>query len=88
MKLPIAIAVLVLVLAANTEAQDAVEPTLEERFTKFGEQMQTLADTIKTKTMATVGDIHDSQFATDTRKWFTEAFGTMKDKLEDVFKQQ
>ncbi|KAK6326638.1 hypothetical protein J4Q44_G00022830 [Coregonus suidteri] len=50
MKLSIAIAVLMLVFAAHTEAQEA-EKTIEEHFATFGNQMKELTDdlTVKTK---------------------------------------
>ncbi|KAJ8388867.1 hypothetical protein AAFF_G00126230 [Aldrovandia affinis] len=96
MKLPIAIAVLFLVLAANTGAEEAqaegeepqAEPTLEERFTNFGIQIKTFADGLKDKTKATFEEIHQSDFAIKTRNWFTDQFQKMKEKVDETFKTQ
>ncbi|XP_035278815.1 apolipoprotein C-I [Anguilla anguilla] len=87
MKLPVAIAVLFLVLAANTEAQDAQEPTIEERFQTFGNQMKAFAEDLSQKTKGVFEDIHKSDAAVNTRNWFTEAFGKVKDKLAETFQQ-
>ncbi|KAI1886301.1 hypothetical protein AGOR_G00212590 [Albula goreensis] len=87
MKLPIAVAVLFLVLAANTEAQEA-EPTIEERFATFGNQMKEFADDLSEKTKTAFEQIHQSDFAVKTRSWFSEQFEKMKDTLEKTFPKQ
>ncbi|XP_030639645.1 apolipoprotein C-I [Chanos chanos] len=83
MKLPIAIAVLMLVLVANTEAEE--EPTLEERFTSFGNQMKEITGDLATKTKDAFEKFHQSEFATKTRDWFTEQIEKVKQKMEETF---
>ncbi|XP_028837469.1 apolipoprotein C-I [Denticeps clupeoides] len=87
MKLPIAIAVLVLVLAAHSEAQNA-EPTLEERFQDFQNSMKTMTDDLTGKAKTAIEQIHSSDFAVKTRNWFTEQFDKMKKKVDETFSQQ
>ncbi|KAJ8005268.1 hypothetical protein DPEC_G00144870 [Dallia pectoralis] len=80
MKLSIAVAVLMLVFAAHTEAQEA-EKTIVEHFSNFGDQLKDMS--VKTKDL--VGKISDSEFATKTRNWFTEQFDKMKTKIDETF---
>ncbi|KAJ8354777.1 hypothetical protein SKAU_G00223440 [Synaphobranchus kaupii] len=87
MKLPIAIAVLFLVLAANTEAQNT-DQTWEERMSVFGSDMKTFAEGIADKTKDVAQDIHNSDFATKTRDWFEKQIQKMKGKLDETFGQQ
>uniref|UniRef100_A0AAZ3NY87 Uncharacterized protein n=1 Tax=Oncorhynchus tshawytscha TaxID=74940 RepID=A0AAZ3NY87_ONCTS len=66
MKLSIAIAVLMLVFAAHTEAQET-EKTIEEHFTTFSNQMKDLSEDLTVKTKDIVEKIGDSEFITKTR---------------------
>ncbi|KAJ8388869.1 hypothetical protein AAFF_G00126250 [Aldrovandia affinis] len=89
MKLPIAIAVLFLVLAANTEAEEAqAEPTLEEHFTNFGVQMAALADQIKDKTKTTFDKMQQSEAAVTAREWFDNQFQKIKETMDETFNTQ
>ncbi|XP_023688963.1 apolipoprotein C-I [Paramormyrops kingsleyae] len=85
MRLSIAIAVLVLAVIANSEAE---EPTLEEQFAKFQNQMKDFADDVAVKTKSTLDQIHQSEFAAKTRNWFTEQFDKMKQKIDEAFQQK
>ncbi|XP_029477239.1 apolipoprotein C-I-like [Oncorhynchus nerka] len=87
MKLSIAIAVLMLVFAAHTEAQEA-EKTIEEHFATFGNQMKDLSEDLTVKTKDIVEKIGDSEFITKTRTWFTEQFDKMKAKIDETFPKQ
>lgn len=49
-----------------TDAQEA-EPTLEERFTQFQQQMQTLTDDLAEKTKTALEQFHNSDFAVKTK---------------------
>ncbi|KAM6967457.1 apolipoprotein C-I [Aplochiton taeniatus] len=82
MKLSIAIAVLMLVFAAHTEAQE--EQTLEEKFANFGSQVTELTKDLAEKTKTTFDQIHTSEFATNTRNWFSEQFEKVKAKLDEI----
>ncbi|XP_067305775.1 apolipoprotein C-I [Pseudorasbora parva] len=79
MKLYLAAAVLMLVLAVQTEAQD--EPTLEQRFATFQTQVKAIADDLTEKTKDTFEKLDKSEFATKTKSWFSEQFEKMKQTL-------
>ncbi|XP_073703731.1 apolipoprotein C-I [Garra rufa] len=83
MKLYLAAAVLMLVLAVHTEAQD--EGTLEQQFAKFQTQVKEIADDLTTKTKTTFEQIEQSEFAVKTKNWFTEQFEKVKQKLSETF---
>ncbi|NP_001134834.1 apolipoprotein C-I precursor [Salmo salar] len=87
MKLSIAIAVLMLVFAAHTEAQES-EKTIEERFTTFSNQMKELTDDLTVKTKDMFEKIGDSEFAIKTKTWFTEQLDKMKAKVDETFPKQ
>ncbi|KAI2655265.1 Apolipoprotein C-I [Labeo rohita] len=83
MKLYLAAAVLMLVLAVHTEAQE--EPTLEQQFAKFQTQVKEIADDLTEKTKTTFEQIENSEFAIKTKNWFTEQFEKVKQKLSETF---
>ncbi|MBW8245301.1 hypothetical protein K1F50_21065, partial [Muricauda oceani] len=83
MKLYLAAAVLMLVLAVHTEAQD--EPTLEQHFAKFQTQVKEIADDLTEKTKTTFEKIGNSEFGEKTKNWFTEQFEKMKQSLSGTF---
>ncbi|MBB6682330.1 hypothetical protein H4O20_12840, partial [Aequorivita sp. 609] len=83
MKLYLAAAVLMLVLAVQTEAQD--EPTLEERFAKFQTQVKEIAEDLTEKTKTTFEQLDKSEFAVKTKSWFNEQYEKMKQKLSETF---
>ncbi|MBN3313757.1 APOC1 protein, partial [Atractosteus spatula] len=86
MKLPVAIAVLVLVLAVHSDA--AEEPTIEERFANFHTQVKEFTSDLTEKAKTTFEQIHQSEFAVKTRNWFSEQFDKAKQKFEETFKQK
>ncbi|XP_075965749.1 apolipoprotein C-I [Anarhichas minor] len=82
MKLYLAVAVLMLAFVAYTEAQDQVEePTIEQRFSNFGEQMAEAGKNLAEKAKTTFEDIQNSKFATDSRDWFQTQIDNLKAKL-------
>ncbi|XP_052003353.1 apolipoprotein C-I-like [Xyrauchen texanus] len=83
MKLFLAAAVLMLVLAAHTEAQE--EPTLEQRFANFHTQVKDIAGDLTEKTKNAFEQFEQSEFAVKTKNWFTEQFEKMKQKLGEGF---
>ncbi|XP_018931191.1 apolipoprotein C-I [Cyprinus carpio] len=83
MKLYLAAAVLMLVLAVHTEAQE--EPTLEQHFTKFQTQVKAIADDLTEKTKSTFENLEKSEFVTKTKNWFTEQFEQIKQKMTETF---
>ncbi|XP_076136056.1 apolipoprotein C-I [Alosa pseudoharengus] len=87
MRLLVAISVLVLVLAAHSDAQEA-EATIEQRFTQFQQQIQTLTDDIAEKTKTALEQFQTSEFATKTKSFFTEQFEKIKAKMEETFPNQ
>ncbi|PWS23127.1 hypothetical protein DKP78_14770, partial [Enterococcus faecium] len=87
MKLLVAISVLVLVLAAHSDAQES-EPTLEERFTQFQQQMQTLTEDMVEKSKTAFEQFHTSEFAVKSKNFFTEQFEKLKQKVHETFSSQ
>ncbi|XP_052000501.1 apolipoprotein C-I [Xyrauchen texanus] len=83
MKLYLAAVVLMLVLAAHTEAQE--EPTLEQHFAKFHTQVKEIAGDMTEKTKNAFEQFEQSEFAVKTKNWFTEQFDKMKQKLGETF---
>ncbi|KAK7147444.1 hypothetical protein R3I94_010079 [Phoxinus phoxinus] len=83
MKLYLAAAVLMLVLAVHTEAQE--EPTLEQRFATFQTQVKEIADDLTEKTKTTFQQLDQSEFATKTKSWFSEQYEKMKQKMSETF---
>lgn len=49
-----------------TEAQDA-EPTVEERFSQFGQQMTEMGQTVAEKARAAMDTVQNSEFAKKTK---------------------
>ncbi|KAL2084272.1 hypothetical protein ACEWY4_019790 [Coilia grayii] len=87
MRLPVAIAVLVLVLAAHSDAEEA-EPTLEQRFNQFQQQVVGLTDDLTEKTKTALEQFQNSDFAVKTRSFFSEQFEKLKTKFEETFPAQ
>ncbi|NP_001278815.1 apolipoprotein C-I isoform 1 precursor [Danio rerio] len=84
MKLYLAAAVLMLVLAVHTaEAQE--EPTLEQHFTKFGTQMKEIAEDLADKTKTAFQNIEQSELGTKTRNWFNDQYEKLKQKMTETF---
>ncbi|XP_052473463.1 apolipoprotein C-I [Carassius gibelio] len=79
MKLYLAAAVLMLVLAVHTEAQD--EPTLEQQFAKFQTKVMELTEDLTQKTKTTFEELEKNELVIKTRNWLTEQFEAMKDKI-------
>ncbi|XP_037642016.1 apolipoprotein C-I [Sebastes umbrosus] len=83
MRLYLAVAMLMLAFVAYTEAQDA-EPTVEERFSQFGQKMTEMGQTVAEKARAAMDTVQNSEFAKKTNDWFTEQFNRMKAKMEEI----
>ncbi|XP_051573888.1 apolipoprotein C-I-like [Myxocyprinus asiaticus] len=83
MKLFLAAAVLMLVLATHTEAQE--ESTLEQQFANFHTQVKEIAGDLTEKTKNAFEQFEQSEFAVKTKNWFTEQFEKMKQKLSEGF---
>uniref|UniRef100_A0A8B9KCJ9 Apolipoprotein C-I n=1 Tax=Astyanax mexicanus TaxID=7994 RepID=A0A8B9KCJ9_ASTMX len=83
MRLYLAIAALVLVLAAHAEAQE--EPTIEQHFASFHTKVKEFGSDVAEKTMATIKEIEQSEFAAKTKNWFTEQFEKMKKQFDETF---
>ncbi|XP_072535130.1 apolipoprotein C-I [Salminus brasiliensis] len=83
MRLYLAVAALMLVLATHAEAQE--EPTIEQHFANFHSKIKEFGSDLTDKTMATFKEIEQSEFATKTRNWFSEQFEKMKQKIDETF---
>ncbi|XP_071388880.1 apolipoprotein C-I [Centroberyx affinis] len=82
MKLYLAVAVLVLALAAHTEAQEP--ETIEEKLANFGTQVTEFGKDLAEKTKNAFQDLHNSEVATNTRSWFQRQLDSMKAKFEEL----
>ncbi|CAI5663602.1 apolipoprotein C-I [Oreochromis niloticus] len=82
MRLYLAVAVLMLAFVAYTEAQD--DTSIQERFDRFGQKLTEIGQSLAEKTKTAFQDLHNSEFGTSTRNWFTDAFQKMKDKLGEM----
>ncbi|CAJ1062664.1 apolipoprotein C-I-like [Xyrichtys novacula] len=79
MRLYLAVAVLMLAFVAYTEAQD---DTIEEKFSKFGDQVADLGRNIAEKAKTTWSEIQNSEFATNSRNWFEGVFQKAKETFD------
>ncbi|XP_062255725.1 apolipoprotein C-I [Platichthys flesus] len=79
MKLFLAVAVLMMAFVAYTEAQ---EDTMEDKFSRFGEKMSELGQTMAEKARSTFETIHNSEAAVKTRGWFEERMQQIKDSFQ------
>ncbi|XP_056142562.1 apolipoprotein C-I [Lampris incognitus] len=82
MKLYLAVAVLMLVFAAFTEAQDT--ETIDEQLSSFGTKVSELTQDLAEKTKNAFQDMHNSEFATNTRNWFQEQFAKVKSSFDGL----
>ncbi|XP_027868060.1 apolipoprotein C-I [Xiphophorus couchianus] len=81
MRLYLAAAVLLLALVAYTEAQD---DSLAERFSNFGDQITEFSKNVAEKAKTHFDTITTSEFAENTRNWFTEQFQKIKNKVNEM----
>ncbi|CAL8247519.1 unnamed protein product [Lota lota] len=86
MKLYLAVAVLLLALATQSEAQTVEGPTdaIVDKFNQFGDTVSELGQDIALKTKTAFQRIHESEFATSSRNWFSDQLEKMKAKLEEL----
>ncbi|XP_065117063.1 apolipoprotein C-I [Paramisgurnus dabryanus] len=82
MKLYLAAAVLMLVLAAHTEAQ---EDTLEQRFANFQNQMKDMTEDLAQKTKETFAKVENHEYVVKTKNWLSEQFEKVKQKMSETF---
>ncbi|KAG8567659.1 hypothetical protein GDO81_013732 [Engystomops pustulosus] len=83
MKLLLALSVVLIVLSVLTEpaSADSDEPSIKEKFKKFGESVKYVAVKVGEKAKSAIKEIHDSAFATKARSIFTEGIQQLKDKF-------
>ncbi|XP_070768522.1 apolipoprotein C-I [Enoplosus armatus] len=81
MKLYLAVAVLMLAFVAFTEAQD---DTIEQKFSKFGEQVSEVGRNLAEKAKTTFEQVHNSDFAVNTRNWFDDLMSKLRTKVEEI----
>ena len=63
---------------------EAQEETIEEKFTKFGQQMSEMSKTFAEKAKTTFSDIHSSDFAVSTKSWLEEQLEKLKTKFQEI----
>ncbi|XP_059921201.1 apolipoprotein C-I [Gadus macrocephalus] len=90
MKLYLAVAVLLLALATQSEAQAPEEPTpagldsLGDKFSQFGDTVAVFGQDIAVKTKDAIQRAQESEFAVNTRTWFSDQMEKMKAKLSEI----
>ncbi|XP_026040287.1 apolipoprotein C-I [Astatotilapia calliptera] len=82
MRLYLAVAVLMLAFVAYTEAQD--DTSFTDKFDRFGQKLTEIGQSLAEKTKNAFDDIHNSEFGTSTRNWFSDAFEKMKAKFGEM----
>ncbi|XP_014876012.1 apolipoprotein C-I [Poecilia latipinna] len=84
MRLYLAAAVLLLALVAYTEAQD---DSLAEKFSNFGDQITEFGKNVAEKAKTHFDTIATSEFAENTRNWFSEKFRALQNKVNEMASQ-
>ncbi|XP_027004558.1 apolipoprotein C-I [Tachysurus fulvidraco] len=83
MKLYLAVATLMLVLIAQSEAVE--EPTIEEHFANIQAKFQEFGTSLSEKTSTVLKKLEDSEVLTKTKNWFVDSFEKVKNKLDEAF---
>ncbi|XP_075047699.1 apolipoprotein C-I [Mixophyes fleayi] len=83
MKLLLAVSVVLIALTvlAEPSSAESEQPSVKERFQSFGESVKDAATKVGEKTKAVFKDIHESEFATKTRDFFSDGFKKIKEKF-------
>ncbi|KAI4811154.1 hypothetical protein KUCAC02_014072 [Chaenocephalus aceratus] len=89
MRLYLVVAMLVLALAAFTQAQDAeveaaVEETVEEKFAVFTNQMGEMGKKLADKAQTTFEEIRSSEFVASSQSWFEQQLEKIKQKIGEI----
>ncbi|KAM4016506.1 apolipoprotein C-I [Anomaloglossus baeobatrachus] len=84
MRLLLALSVVLIALAvlpepSSAQTQDA--PSVKDRLKSIGETIKTAATNFGEKTKTAFEDLHNSEFATSTRNFFSEKFQNIKNKF-------
>ncbi|XP_073512046.1 apolipoprotein C-I [Phyllobates terribilis] len=83
MRLLLALSVVLIALAVLPEPSSAQseEPSLKDRFKSFGETIKSAASTVGEQAKNAIDNLQKSEFATNTRNFFTEGFQKIRDKF-------
>uniref|UniRef100_A0A3Q2QLB3 Apolipoprotein C-I-like n=1 Tax=Fundulus heteroclitus TaxID=8078 RepID=A0A3Q2QLB3_FUNHE len=81
MRLYLAAAVLLLAFVAYTEAQD---DSITDKFSNFGDQITEFGKNVAEKAKTHFDTISNSEFAANTRNWFTEQIEKLKTKIDEI----
>ncbi|XP_058272203.1 apolipoprotein C-I [Hemibagrus wyckioides] len=85
MKLYLAVATLMLVMIAHSEATE--EPTIEEHFANFQAKLQEFGTDLGEKTSKVLKDLDNSEFVTKTKNWLSVNLEKLKNKFDETFTQ-
>ncbi|XP_060777220.1 apolipoprotein C-I isoform X2 [Neoarius graeffei] len=83
MKLYLAVAILMLVLIAHSEAVE--EPTIEQHFANFHAKLKDLGEGLSEKASSVFEHFQNSDLATKTTSWFAEHFEKLKQGIHETF---
>ncbi|XP_034089669.1 apolipoprotein C-I [Gymnodraco acuticeps] len=85
MRLYLVVAMLVLALAAFTQAQEAeAEATVEEKFAVFTNQMGEMGKNLADKAQTTFEGIRSSEFVASSQTWFEQQMEKIKQKIGEI----
>nr|AOR81864.1 apolipoprotein C-I-like protein [Ictalurus punctatus] len=82
MKLYLAVATLMLVLIAHSEAQE--ESTIEQQFANFQARFKEFGDDVTEKTKNALKQIENSEIISKTKDWVTEQLEKVRQKFDEV----
>ncbi|XP_026852397.2 apolipoprotein C-I [Electrophorus electricus] len=88
MKLYLAVAALLLVLLAHTEAQEeptVEEPTVKEHFANIHTKLKEFGEDLSEKAISALKKLEESELASKTRSWITENIEKLKQKIDETF---
>ncbi|WP_206001607.1 hypothetical protein, partial [Paraclostridium dentum] len=83
MRLYLAIATLMLVLIAHSEA--AEEPTIEQHFANLQDKVNEFTDNLGKKATDAWKQLENSKLFSTTSDWLNEQFQSIKKKIDDTF---
>ncbi|XP_046703799.1 apolipoprotein C-I [Silurus meridionalis] len=86
MKLYLAVATLMLVLLAHSEAVE--EPTIEEHFANIQAKLKEFGEDLTDKTTTILKQIENHEITIKTKSWIDEQMEKVKQKFAETFNKQ
>ncbi|KAI5620546.1 apolipoprotein C-I isoform 2 precursor [Silurus asotus] len=86
MKLYLAVATLMLVLLAHSEAVE--EPTIEQHFANIQAKLKEFGEDLSEKTTTILKQIENHEITIKTKSWIDEQLGNLKQRFAESFTKQ